>query len=190
MDLPGSPGPGYRIMKTAVFLDRDGVLNNSEVRNGRAYAPLTLDQFRIFEEAPFQVDRLRSAGFLCIVFTNQPDAGRGVLPLATLEEMNECLRSQIKLDDLFVCIHDNHDGCNCRKPKPGMLLQASKKWGIDLKNSYVIGDRGCDIEAGQAVGCYSILIDRSYSDCSTADAKALNLTEAIDIVLIKSGCLK
>ena len=177
-------------MKTAVFLDRDGVLNDSEVRDGKAYAPLTLDQFRIFQETPSQVERLRSVGFLCIVFTNQPDAARGILPLATLEAMNTRLRSQVKLDDLFVCPHDSQDGCSCRKPKPGMLLQAAEKWDIDLKNSYVIGDRGCDIEAGQAAGCYSILIDRPYSDCSTADATAINLTEAVDIVLTKTGCAK
>lgn len=169
--------------RRAVFLDRDGVLNAAIVRGNRAYAPLTLDQFQLVASAARQVERLRTAGLLCIVFTNQPEIARGQLSLETLEAMHHRLRAEVAVDDVFVCIHDPTEGCQCHKPKTGMLHEAAERWRIQLPSSFVIGDRWRDIEAGRAVGCYTVLIERSYSQCSTADACAADLADAVDTIL-------
>lgn len=170
-------------MKRAVFLDRDGVLAEAVVRDGRALAPLTLDEFKVVAEAGAHVARLRQAGLLCILFTNQPELARGLLAPETLEAMHRRLTAEVELDDLYVCPHTPDDGCECHKPKIGMLRAAAERWGVSLANSYVIGDRWRDIGAGQAAGCYSILVERVYSACENADARVATLAQAVDLVL-------
>ena len=174
-------------MKSAVFLDRDGVLNVPIVRDNRAYAPLTLKEFQVTDEAVSEVKKLRSSGFLCIVITNQPEIARGLLSPETLEEMHNILKSRVAVDDIFVCHHDSTEGCQCHKPQPGMILAAAKKWDIDLKTSYMIGDRWRDIGAGRTAGCYNILIERPYSQCSSADVSVSNLEEAVQLILKKEN---
>jgi D-glycero-D-manno-heptose 1,7-bisphosphate phosphatase len=169
-----------------VFLDRDGVLVENFVREGRAVAALTLEEFHLCADAGAQVMRLRSAGFLPIVFTNQPEMARGRLGATTLDRMHEQLRSAVAVADIFVCPHDDGADCACRKPRPGMLHAAAAKWGIDLLASFVVGDRWRDIDAGHAVGCYSVLLDRSYSNCALADARVSTLAEAVDAVLARA----
>jgi D-glycero-D-manno-heptose 1,7-bisphosphate phosphatase len=170
-------------MTPAVFLDRDGVLITEIVRDNQAYAPTVLEDFHITSEAPGQVQRLKDAGFTCIVFTNQPEVGRGTLSQDVLDTMHAQLRAAMPLDDIEVCLHGQDGECDCRKPKPGMLTHAAQKWDIDLTTSYAIGDRWRDIDAGRAVGTFSILIERSYSACDVADARVASLTEAVDLIL-------
>jgi D-glycero-D-manno-heptose 1,7-bisphosphate phosphatase len=170
-------------MKRAVFLDRDGVLVREIVRENQAFAPITMAEFAIYPDARAQVQRLRDAGFLCIVFTNQPEVGRGLLPQETLDEMHARLRAEIPLHDVLVCPHGRDGVCECRKPRPGMLLEAGRKWDVDLGASFVIGDRWRDIDAGLAAGCFSILIDRPYSACERADARVQSFSEAVDLIL-------
>ena len=174
-------------MTRAVFLDRDGVLVREIVVDGEPLAPLRIEDFFIVEEAATQVERLHRAGFHCVVFTNQPEIARGLLPPDTLEEMHRRLSLVTAVNDILVCPHVDSDGCPCRKPRPGMLLEAAERAGIDLDQSFVIGDRWRDVDAGRAVGCYSILIDRPYSNCSTADASVADLTSAVDLVLARCG---
>ena len=169
--------------RRAVFLDRDGVLVEALVREGQAFAALTLNEFHLCAAAGPQVARLRSAGLLPIVFTNQPEMARGTLSATTLGRMHERLRSAVRVADIFVCPHDDASDCACRKPRPGMLHAAAAKWGINLLASYVVGDRWRDIDAGRAVGCYSVLLDRPYSDCAVADARVSSLAKAVDAVL-------
>jgi D-glycero-D-manno-heptose 1,7-bisphosphate phosphatase len=173
-------------MTRAVFLDRDGVLVRERVIDGEPLAPTRIEDFFIVDEAPEQVDRLHRAGFLSVVFTNQPEVARGLLPRETLEEMHRRLRQVTAVDDILVCPHVDADGCACRKPLPGMLLEAAQRADIELSASFVIGDRWRDIDAGRAAGCYSILIDRAYSNCTTADASVPDLTSAVDLVLARS----
>ena len=175
------------IGRQAVFLDRDGVLNQTVVRKNRAYAPVSLEDFHLVEGVEREVARLRACGLLCIVVTNQPEVARGALDLSTLERMHDRLRSSVGVDDIYVCLHDPAEGCICHKPQPGMLLAAAKKWGVNLKRSFVIGDRWRDIKAGQAVGCYTILLERPYSACTTADTHVGDLTGAVDLVLAHVG---
>ena len=151
-------------MPRAVFLDRDGVICRSEVRGGKAYAPRRLEDFRLLPGVPKAVAALRRAGFLVVVVTNQPDIGNGLVEASVVKAMHARLRSRAPVDDIRVCPHRQDAGCSCRKPKPGMLLAAARRWNIDLKNSYMVGDRAGDIVAGKAVKCYTLLINRHYSE--------------------------
>jgi D-sedoheptulose 7-phosphate isomerase len=172
-----------RTKRPAVFLDRDGVLAEAIVRDGTAYAPTRVEHFVLVSDAPEQVQRLRDAGFLCIVFTNQPEIATGDLLQADLDEMHRRMRAAIPLDDVFFCPHHRSDGCRCYKPATGMIEDAVAKWDIDLTRSYVIGDRWRDVDAGRAVNCYSILIERPYSNATWASARVGTLREAVDLVL-------
>lgn len=167
-----------------MFLDRDGVLAEALVRaDGKAYAPTRLEDFHIVPEAAVQVQRLHEAGFLCIVFTNQPELASGELQQHDLDAMNQLLQEALALDAIYVCPHDKSEGCRCHKPATGMLEDAVATWDVDLAASFVIGDRWRDIGAGKAAGCYSILLDRPYSACDDADASVATLAEAVDTVL-------
>jgi len=148
----------------AVFLDRDGVINRSKVRGGKPYAPRHLDDFRLLPGVSKSVDALKRAGFLVVVVTNQPDIGNGLVEASIVEAMHARLRSRVAVDDIRICPHRQDAGCSCRKPKPGMLLAAARQWNIDLKISYMVGDRASDIVAGKAAGCYTLLINRHYSE--------------------------
>ena len=168
-----------------VFLDRDGVLVRTLVRDDRVYAPCREADFHIEAGAGREVRRLRAAGLVPIVFTNQPDVARGALRHDTLERMHARLRAEVPVEDVLVCPHDGDDGCECRKPRPGLLLAAAEKWRLDLSRSFVVGDRWRDVDAGRAVGCYSVLIDRPYSACARADARVATLAEAVDVILAR-----
>ncbi len=167
-----------------MFLDRDGVLAEAIVRtDGKAYAPTRVEDFVLVPEAGAQVQRLRDAGFLCIVFTNQPELSNGELLYADLETMHRQLAAAVPLDDIYICPHDKSEGCRCHKPSTGMLDDAVERWGVDLATSYVVGDRWRDVDAGRNAGCYSILIERSYSAATWASARVATLTEAAEAVL-------
>ena len=173
-------------MKRAVFLDRDGVLNQAIVRDGKPYPPGTAGEMEISPEAPAALADLRAAGFLLIVVTNQPDVARGRQSRATVEAMHDRLREVLPLDDFFVCYHDDADHCACRKPLPGLLTEAASRYGIDLTSSYLIGDRWRDIDAGAEAGCRTILIDRAYRErgpLHPPDASVSSLGAAVRWIL-------
>ena len=142
----------------AVFLDRDGVINRARMIDGRPYPPASLEALELLPEVPAGVDALRNAGFLTIVVTNQPDVATGKQDVAVVEAMHQFLRNRLDLDDIFVCYHTDEHGCECRKPKPGMLLAAAQKWSVDLTRSFIVGDRWRDIEAGQRAGCRTLWV--------------------------------
>jgi D-glycero-D-manno-heptose 1,7-bisphosphate phosphatase len=148
----------------AVFLDRDGVLNEAIVREGKPYPPRTIEEFRVVSGAAEALGELKAAGFLLIVVTNQPDVARGTVTREAVEGFDAALRARLPVDDIFTCFHDDADGCECRKPKPGLLVEAAAKYDIDLENSYMIGDRWRDVDAGVAAGCRAILIDYGYDE--------------------------
>jgi D-glycero-D-manno-heptose 1,7-bisphosphate phosphatase len=154
---------GSQINK-AVFLDRDGVLTRSLVRDGKGYAPRTLAEFEILPEAREACLLLKQAGYLLIVVTNQPDVGRGLVSLEVMEEMHRCLQQALPLDEILTCTDPSEAPGPRRKPAPGMLLEAAAKWSIDFRGSFIVGDRKSDIEAGEAVGCQGIFIDRQYKE--------------------------
>jgi D-glycero-D-manno-heptose 1,7-bisphosphate phosphatase len=147
----------------AVFLDRDGVLNIPEFRNGRSYAPRRLQHFILYPEAPNAVLSLKKAGFMTIVVTNQPDVGAGLLDQSVVEAMHNQLRRTIAIDDIEVCFETQDQATELRKPDIGMLRNSASKWNFDLAQSYLIGDRWSDVQAGLKAGCTTIFIDRGYT---------------------------
>jgi D-glycero-D-manno-heptose 1,7-bisphosphate phosphatase len=172
-------------MTRAVFLDRDGVLNKAFVRNGKPYSPDTIEEMVIVPDAPAALDRLREHGFRLVVVTNQPDVARGRLTREQVDAMNAHLRNNLPLDAIEVCMHDDADNCDCRKPKPGLLLHAAQRDGIALAQSFMIGDRYRDIEAGHSAHCRTILIGDGYGERFKAqpDVAVATLTEAADWIL-------
>jgi D-glycero-D-manno-heptose 1,7-bisphosphate phosphatase len=174
------------MVRRAVFLDRDGVLNKSVVRDGKPYPPASVRETVIVEDALSSLLRLKEQGFLLIVVTNQPDVSRGSTTRESVENIHRYLSARLPLDDIAVCYHDDRDACACRKPLPGLLLDAASIHGIALDNSYLVGDRWRDIDSGAAAGCQTILIDYGYnerSSTSTPDARVDSLSQAVDWIL-------
>ena len=151
-------------MKKAVFLDRDGVINKAIIKNGKPLSPNSLNELEILPGVRQSITKLKKLNFVCLVVTNQPNVARKKIDKNSVIQMNNFLKNEIALDDIFVCYHDDSDNCNCRKPKPGLLLQAGKKWDVDLKKSFMIGDRWRDIQAGEKVGCKTIFLDYKYNE--------------------------
>ena len=168
--------------KRAIFLDRDGVINKVAMRDGVPAGPRKFEDFALVEGVKDAVQSFRRMGFLIIVNTNQPDIGRSLLPEEELNKMHTLVRNELPVDDIFICPHDDADDCPCRKPRPGMLLEAARKWEIDLKKSFAIGDRWKDMEAGRAAGCRTILLERSYNRGASADSRISDIKEAEAIV--------
>ena len=171
----------------AVFLDRDGVVSRSNVRNGLPFAPTTLEDFEILSDAPEACRRLKQAGFLLIVATNQPDVGRGTMKKEIVEAMHAKMLREVPIDRVEVCYHPGHgqSNCDCRKPKPGLLVNTARELSIDLAQSWMVGDRWRDIDCGHAAGCRTIFIDRGYTENlkQAPDFRAKNLSEAADVIL-------
>jgi len=173
-------------LRRGVFLDRDGVLNRAVIRGGKPYPPATLEEFKVVESAPECLTALKDLGACLVVITNQPDVARGAQSREVVEQMNQVLRKALPLDDVLVCWHDDKDDCNCRKPSPGLLLQAAETHKLSLPDSFLIGDRWKDIDAGHAAGCRAVLIDYHYNerDPSLApDARVGSLQEATDWIV-------
>ncbi len=171
--------------RRAVFLDRDGVINRAVVRDGRPYPPSTLAELEIFPGVSEALARLKAAGFRLIVVTNQPDVARGTQTREQVEALHAVLRAQLPIDEFRVCYHDEADGCECRKPKPGLLLEAACEHEIDLAASYLIGDRWRDVAAGQAAGCTCLFVDYGYVETRPAQpfVRSASTAEAVDWIL-------
>jgi D-glycero-D-manno-heptose 1,7-bisphosphate phosphatase len=174
-------------LRRAVFLDRDGVINRALEREGLPYPPRSLSEFEILPDVPAACARLKQAGFMLVVVTNQPDVGRGTLKQEIIEAIHAGMCQQLPIDRVEVCYHPGRGAsdCDCRKPKPGMLLRAAKALGIDLAQSWMVGDRWRDIDCGHAAGCRTIFIDRGYVEelRQKPHFSAGNLAQATDIIL-------
>lgn len=151
-----------RVVSWAVFFDRDGVLTGTADADG-ARSPHRLDELVLAPGAGDAVAAVRAAGALVFVITNQPDIARGSLSATDLQAMNDCLAAALHPDAIRVCPHDSVDGCRCRKPQPGMLVDLADEFGVDLRRSVTIGDRWVDVAAGSAAGTATVLVDRPYS---------------------------
>jgi D-glycero-D-manno-heptose 1,7-bisphosphate phosphatase len=170
-------------LRPAVFLDRDGVLNRVIMRAGRPGSPRLLDELTLEPAATGAAARLREAGFLVFVVTNQPDLARGLLAPTVHEAIMERVRRAVAPHDLAACPHDEGDGCECRKPRPGMLLRLAARWEVDLARSYMVGDGWKDMDAGRAAGCRAILIRTDYNEGVAADHTVADLAEATDVII-------
>src|SRR5438552_18658703 len=175
-------------MKRAVFIERDAVLN--EVRSGpkQQITPLTLEEFKVIESAQAPLGKLKAAGFVLIVTTNQPGLSRGYQSRRELDRMHDLLRRSFPLDDIMVCPHDESDHCPCRKPRDGLLLEAAFKWHIDLDRSYVVSDKWQDAHAAHVAGCTSLLLRSPWIGKGHQDFVLSNLSEVVQkIHQLQSG---
>jgi D-glycero-D-manno-heptose 1,7-bisphosphate phosphatase len=171
--------------RRAVFLDRDGVINAPAVLDGKPYPPADIGALEILPGVPEALARLKSANFLLIVVSNQPDVARGSRTRASVEAINAALGSRLPIDEFRMCYHDGSDACDCRKPSPGMLLDAAAKWDIDLARSFMVGDRWRDVEAGQNAGCKTVFVDYRYAEKQPerVDCRVQSLLEAVPYIL-------
>lgn len=172
----------------AVFLDRDGTINvyKGFIRD--------IEEIELIEGAAEAIAKLNESGYLVIVVTNQPVIARGECTFEEVERMHEKIETLLGekgafVDDIFYCPHHTDKGfegerpelkfdCDCRKPKPGLLLQAAEKYNIDLGNSYMVGDGMNDVEAGKRAGCTSILLGEGENVICRK-----NLPEAVEAIL-------
>ncbi|HEY9081022.1 HAD-IIIA family hydrolase [Magnetovibrio sp.] len=171
--------------RKAVFLDRDGVLIRSDIRDGRPYAITSASDMEILPGVHDAAAQLKAAGFFLVVVTNQPDVVDGSLSRETVETVNAALANELGIDDFRVCYEKESPQSRCYKPKPGMILDAAHDHNLDVTKSYMVGDRWRDIGAGKNAGCYSIFIDCGYSEQppEAPDATASSLLEAARIIL-------
>jgi D-glycero-D-manno-heptose 1,7-bisphosphate phosphatase len=177
----------------AVFLDRDGVLNDVPGDGSGAASPRSISEVHLVPGAADAVERLHHAGFILVVVTNQPDVARGWLSAEDAIAITYAVVAPLGVDDAYVCTHDGPDGCRCRKPLPGLLTTAAADWGISLPTSWLVGDRWVDVAAGHAAGVRTILLRRPYSDDpsggatrpsdSDPDVEVASLEEAVTMII-------
>lgn len=154
--------------RPAIFLDRDGTLNRQVIRDGKPYPPSTLEDFRLFPDVPAACAQLAAAGFVLVVATNQPDVGRGTQSQAIVESMHARLQQLVpQIERVEVCFAPGRNEMPPdprRKPEPGMLLDAALELGLDLKRSWMVGDRWRDIDCGKRAGVRTVFIDFGYAE--------------------------
>lgn len=176
-------------MKTAVFLDRDGVLVKERLVEGKPFPPTSARTMEIVPGARLALERLRERGFRLVVVTNQPDVARGLVHPEEIRLMHRRLLEELPLDAIYACLHDDPDGCSCRKPKPGLLLLAARELELELSRSFMVGDRWRDIEAGSAAGCRTVWLDRAYCEPPPVvqpDARVESLEQAVQWILAQT----
>lgn len=173
-------------MNKAVFFDRDGVINKAVVKEGKPYPPATIDELEFIDGVQEGLKQLKGLGFIIIVCTNQPDVARGKTLQSAVDVIHKHLEKILPIDEVYCCFHDDVENCHCRKPKPGMLLDAAKKWNIDLQHSFMVGDRWRDIEAGKQAGVTTILIDYNYDEKKTEpDFTTTDFKKVINYIINK-----
>ena len=170
-------------LRPAIFFDRDGVLNDVVWREGKPASPRSPDELVLAKGCLEAVNRLRSAGFLALVVTNQPDIRRGLMTAPALEAIHRRLADALPVEEIVCCPHDDRDRCGCRKPRPGMLLDLARRWSVDLAASWMIGDQDRDTACGQAAGCRTALLSRPYNSGVGADINAAELSLICDQIL-------
>ena len=179
----------HEVGRRAVFLDRDGVLNKSIIRDGRPYPPSAIEEFELYQDVPAGCVQLAAAGYVLVVVTNQPDVGRKTQTRDKVEAMHrKMLEALPQIARVETCWHGGSDWgepCECRKPKPGMILHAAKELEIDLTRSFMIGDRWRDVNCGRQAGCRTVFIDHGYSEDlrDKPDWTVKSFGEAVAVVL-------
>lgn len=170
--------------RRAIFFDRDGVINRPIIKRGRPYSPNSLKKFILLPNVKKTIEKLNKK-FLIIIISNQPEVARGNLTLSTLKKINTKIKNKLKIHDIYYCTHDDLDKCKCRKPKIGMLIKAKKKWKINFRKSFLVGDRWNDMLAGKRAKCKTIYLDRNYNEIKPKffDYKIKNISKLLDIVL-------
>lgn len=170
-------------MNRALFLDRDGVVNKIIFKDGQAYSPRSLSEFEFTENIAEEIRRIKKAGYIVIVVSNQPDIARGKMDVSELKKMNDMIQANLSVDDILTCPHDDIDNCSCRKPQPGLILYAMEKYRIDSNKSYLVGDSWKDMVAAKNAGCKGILLDTCYNQGIDCFKRVKHFKEAVNIIL-------
>ncbi len=172
-------------MKRAAFLDRDGVINKANLVQGVPRPPTSVDDVVILDGVSEAITRLKEHNFVPVVITNQPDVARGRILHRTVTEMNEFIGNSLGIEHFYVCTHDDQDFCSCRKPSTGLIDRAVSELNLDVANSFLVGDRWKDIEAGQKSGCTNFFIDYTYPEKqpNTPFTQVSSLLEAVNIMI-------
>ncbi len=196
-------------MNRAVFLDRDGVINELIYypEQGIIDSPFTVEQLKLFPWSGKAIRRLTEAGYKVVVVSNQPGMAKGYLSRETFEKIRQKMKEElakngVSIDGEYYCFHHPDAAvdslrinCDCRKPKPGLLLQAGREMNIGLSQSWMVGDGLTDVQAGKSAGCKTILLGKVKCELchlmeeenSRPDAVALNLLEAVAIIMNSEG---
>jgi len=172
-----------KLTNKAVFLDRDGIINHVVYHKGinKPSSPWNIKEFRLIKGIEKPLEEISKMGFLIFIVSNQPDISRGNIKKGVNDEINRKILGKFPIKEIKICPHDDKDNCNCRKPKPGMITELSKKWNIDLKKSFLIGDSWKDIKAAENAGVKSILIIRDYNNDVRASFRIKNLKEFLEL---------
>ena len=170
--------------RRAVFIDRDGVVVRPIWRAEFALptAPFSVAEFAMIDGAADALSIMKKNNFLCFLVSNQPDVAYGHMTPLEWRRI-ESKVEELNFNDVFLCRHTRDAGCECKKPKPGMLLNAAAKWDIALDRSYMVGDTVKDTLAGKAAGCKTVLVSTSYNQDVKSDFSATSLHEAALLIL-------
>ncbi len=170
--------------RKAVFLDRDGVINQTVFRRGAPRAPQDLSEWVYLDGVQETLGALAARGYLLLVCTNQPDVARGWQTREQVDAFHQMIERELPISRVYACFHDGDDACECRKPKPGLLLQGAADFGIDLARSFMIGDRGSDVAAGRAAGCRTIHLKHPSEPSLVAppDPEIRELRQLLDLI--------
>jgi D-glycero-D-manno-heptose 1,7-bisphosphate phosphatase len=177
--------PG-KFVNRAIFLDRDGVINQRPIEGEYI---TRWEDFHVLPGVPESISLLNRADFRVIVITNQRCVAKQQITEAALQEMHrrmlETLAAQgATVDAVYYCPHDHEPACQCRKPEPGMILEAARTWSIDLKASWMVGDSASDVEAGRRAGCNTVYISgKAVEAPPAADFTVASLLEAVRKIL-------
>ena len=169
----------------AVFLDRDGVINEAVVKESKPYPPDCLEELKLISGVEEALTNLSKKGYKLIVVTNQPDVKRGKTSIDQVNKISDYLQEVLPIDAIYCCFHDDEDNCDCRKPKSGLIEKAYEEFSIISSESYMVGDRWRDVEAGIAAGCRTFFIDYGYDEKQPTDFdfRVQSLLEASKIIL-------
>lgn len=175
------------IKKKAVFLDRDGIINEVVYHgSNKPSSPWKFEEFKLIPGIKKPLEELVQMGYLIFIISNQPDISRGFIKNGTTEKINNVISERFPITEIRVCPHDDHHNCKCRKPKPGMILELCKKWNVDPSKSFMIGDNWKDIEAGKSAGCTCILLDKNYNKSVNIKHRVKNLKEAVKLIKMRN----
>lgn len=174
-------------MAKILFLDRDGVVNQVMVKDGKPMPPQTLDEFSYVPGIFELCDRAKKDGFLIVIVTNQPDISRGLVEDTMVDQFHKKIMRELPIDEIIVCPHDDMHHCDCRKPKPGMLLRALQKYNARKEDCWMVGDRWRDVEAANAAGVPVIWIDYGYDERrpTTAEYIVSDLSSIVRLEIIQ-----
>lgn len=173
------------MLKKAIFFDRDGVINKVVLKDNKPHPPHTLKELELTKGIKELLNFSKKLNFLNIIVTNQPDPNRGRANIESIKEINNYISDELAIDKIYVCWDEKDGLSNFRKPKPGMILTAIRDFNIDIKKSYMVGDRWKDINSGYAAGCKTIFLDYKYDE--SLDVKPdfiINFIEEIKSIIV------